>query len=75
MTLPVVLLAMELVRFHGPDGQIIDISPQHVVSIRNPRHVDLVAEDIKCLLHTDDGKAIAIIEDCETAYRRLGAEK
>ena len=54
-----------LIRLHGPNGQVIYINPVQVVSVRPPRVPDHVTPDIHCLLHTADGKFIAVSETCE----------
>ena len=63
--------AVVLVTLTGLDNQRIDINPAEVVSVRAPRVQEHFGEGIKCLLHTADGKFIAVIEDCDTVRRRL----
>jgi hypothetical protein len=54
-----------LIRLHGPDGQEIYVNPQTVVSVRPPRGTDVVGSQLHCLLHTTDGKYIAVVETCD----------
>jgi len=54
-----------LIRLHGPNGQIIYVNPQSVVTVRPPRVPDHVTPEIHCLLHTADGKFVAVSETCE----------
>jgi hypothetical protein len=53
-----------LIRLHGPEGQDIYVNPQAVVSVRAPRRTDTVGPQLHCLLHTTDGKYIAVVETC-----------
>lgn len=61
----VVLLTL-LVVLTGPDGQLISLNPNTVVTTRAPRSTEHFAPGIKCLIHTIDGKFIAVQEDCDT---------
>ena len=62
----VLLGTLVLLKLTGPDHQLIYISPQHIVSVRPPRHTDAFGPGVKCLLHTDDGKYVAVIEPCNS---------
>ena len=55
---------MFLIKLTGPDGQVIYINPSAVVSVRAPRGADTVGPAIHCILHTNDGKFIAVAERC-----------
>jgi len=68
------LLTILLVQLTGPDNQKIEINPREVVSIRAPRVQEYFTQGIKCLIHTSDGKFVAVMEDCETVRIRLGEE-
>jgi len=68
------LIAVLLVEFTGPDNQPIDINPMAVVSLRPPRSGDHFAKGGKCLIHTADGKFIAVIEDCDMVRAKLQEE-
>lgn len=69
---PIILAAL-LVTLTGPDGRHIDVNAKRVVSTREPHHVDKkhIAEKIKCMVHTSDGKFIAVVEDCKTVRRLI----
>ena len=71
------ILALALVTFSGPDGQRIDVNPADVVTVRQPRgsESDHFDPDIKCLISTVDGKFIAVTTDCATVRQRLGMSK
>jgi hypothetical protein len=62
---------LDLVQFTGPDNQKIDVNPVAVISVRAPRGAEHLGHGVKCLIHTADGKFIAVVEDCGTVKRRL----
>ena len=71
------LLALKLVQFYGPDDQLIEINPDEVVSIREPRGSESkhFHQDVGCLIFTSDGKLTAVKEDCRSVQERLEANK
>jgi hypothetical protein len=71
------VLALHLVRLTGLDHQPIDINPEEVVTLREPRGQDRshFSADIKCLIHTADGKIVTVVEDCDTVRLKLQTSK
>jgi hypothetical protein len=67
-------LTLMLIQLTGPDSQPIDVNPALVVSVRPPRSYEHFGKDVRCLLHTTDGKVIVVTEDCDTVRQRLGEE-
>lgn len=67
----IMLVAAHLIELTGPDQQIIAVSPSQVVSVREPRGDQHFGPGIRCLLHTTDGKFIAVIETCQTVRELL----
>jgi hypothetical protein len=67
-------LALALVALTGPGGQVIEINPAEIVSLREPRgdHFD---KDVHCLIHTSDGKFIAVLETCQAVGRKIDDEQ
>jgi hypothetical protein len=67
------LLALYLVALTGPDGQVIVVNPQSVVSIRTVREPTKgqFGKDVQCLIHTSDGKFLSVVESCEVVRERL----
>jgi hypothetical protein len=65
-------LALMLIVLTGPGGQKVEVNPKQIVSIRNPR-ADLTT-GIRCLIHTTDGKYIAVVELCDTVRAKLGGK-
>jgi len=70
MSAAVTLIVLHLVKLTGPDGQLVEVNPQEIVSIRSPREGG-VHPDVKCLLHTSDGKFIAVVETCTRVQELL----
>ena len=60
----IILGTLFLLRVTGPDNQVIFINPNQIVSVRAPRRADVLGPGIHCLVHTTDGKYIAVIEEC-----------
>ena len=55
-----------LIKLDAPDRQTIYINPQQIVSVRAPRsHIDAFGPNVHCLIHTADGKYIAVIQPCD----------
>lgn len=65
------LLAIALVILTGPGGQNIEINPNSVVSIREPRSAEHFAPDVKCLIHMVDGKVITVVDTCDSVSLKL----
>ena len=68
------LLALNLVEFTGPDKQMVEVNPDEIVSIREPRG-EVQAhfhKDVKCLIFMSDGKFIGVIENCHVVVEKLG---
>ena len=70
-----VLMAFKLVVFHGPDGHLIEINPDGVVSLRVPRDNERhFHNEVRCLIFTSDGKFTSVTEDCVEVAMRLRAK-
>jgi hypothetical protein len=65
------LLALHLITLTGPDNQIIEVNPDTVVSVREPRNIDQVHPAVRCLIHTTDGKVITVIDECAYVHKLL----
>ena len=69
---PFLLIAFHLVRFTGPDNQLIEINPDEVVAIREPRDIEQhFHEKVSCLIFTSDGKFVGVTQDCDEVHKRL----
>jgi hypothetical protein len=71
----VILAAVPLILFTGPDGQIIEVNPYTVASIRSIRGEGHIAPVIKCNIFTTDGKNIAVTETCTEVHNKLQQAK
>jgi hypothetical protein len=61
---------------HGPDNQPIDINPDQVVSVRQPRASEgHFQKGIRCLVITADGKFVAVMETCDEIRNKIGQLK
>jgi hypothetical protein len=64
-------MQIHLLWFTGPDQQVIAVNPSDIVSVRAPRKTEHFSKGVRCLIHTLDGKYIAIIEPCNVVFQRL----
>jgi hypothetical protein len=64
-------MPLHLVELFGPDHQAIYVNPVEVVSVRAPRGTEHLSKHVHCLIHTSDGKFIAVVEDCRSVKQRL----
>jgi hypothetical protein len=69
------ILALHLVRLTGTDGQIIEINPEEVVSVRAPGAIaEHLHPNTHCVIYTSDGKFISLRDDCADVQRKLEVE-
>ena len=68
-----VVTALRLVVLHGPDGHVVEINPEEVVTLREPRGQEHghFHSNIKCLVFTADGKYLGVTESCATVEHKL----
>ena len=66
------LLALNLVTFAAPGGQVITINPHDVVSITKPR-VQL-EPSVQCIINLSDGKHVPVIDTCDAVKQMLENE-
>jgi len=71
MTQLALLVALHLIKVTGLDGQIIELNPEQIVSLRVPREEGTLHAGIRCLIHTTDGKFISVLETCESVQKLL----
>jgi len=65
-------VALDLAHFTGPDGQLIEINPAEVVSVRAPGTIQAhVHPETKCLVFTSDGKFVGLKEECADVEQQL----
>jgi hypothetical protein len=69
------IAALPLILFTGPDGQIIEVNPQAIASIRSIRVSEHFASGVKCNIFMTDGKNISVIETCTEVHDKLQQAK
>ena len=67
------MIAFLLIILHASDGQIVQINPDQITSIRTPRehHETLFPPHTHCMVNLTDGKFIAVREDCEAVKKMI----
>jgi len=62
-----VVIAMKLLRLHGPTGNEIDINPHEISSLREPSEGSEghFGPGTQCLIFMTNGKVNAVTEHCE----------
>jgi hypothetical protein len=57
----------------GPGGQRIEINAAQIVTTRTPRDADAAhfGPGVRCLIHTTDGKFVAVLETCDAVQTLL----
>ena len=63
------IATIQLVLVHSPNGDVIEINPDQIVSLRaaapGKEEADrLYHKSVKCLIITADGKSIPAVENC-----------
>ena len=63
----VIAIVFHLVLLHGPAGQTIEINPDQVVTLREPRADEgHFPKGTRCVVNMTDGKLNVVREDCST---------
>jgi hypothetical protein len=69
------LFALHLVRLMGTDGELVEINPEEVVSVREP---GMIAGHLhpftRCVIYTSDGKFISVKNECSEVQSKLETE-
>jgi len=67
-------LVMVFVELHGPTGQVLEINPAEISSLREP--IDLNtrhwAKGTRCIVVMSNGGFIAVSEDCPAVVQKIG---
>jgi hypothetical protein len=79
MAMPVYLLitALRLITLTGPDGQVIELNPGTVATLRTvrDRDADHFARGTRCIVFTTDGKNVNVTETCKQVHELLEQAK
>ena len=67
MLLAEIIATVTFVTLHAPGGQEIDINPNEVTSIREPRAGSELhfGKDIRCVVIMSNGRINAVVEECK----------
>ena len=67
------LLVLRLVMLHGPDEQLIQMNPESVVALRDPRGRpgEHFHASVHCLIFTSDSKYTPVQETCAEVKQKL----
>lgn len=68
------LIALDLIELHGPDGQTAYVNAHEISTLRAPNSTDLgrsFARGVHCIVSTTNGKFIAATEPCTAIRDRL----
>jgi len=71
--LAVLLVQITLIDVTGPGGQLIELNPSAIVTMRPPRRSDGFSPGSHCIITTADGKFTPVQEEC-LAVRKLLSE-
>jgi len=71
ISLVTMLFVLKMISLHGPGGQMIELNPGEVISLREPSSQEHFAKSIKCIVSTSDGKFHTVLEDCNTVKQML----
>lgn len=61
------MVALDLLEVHGPDGQVAFINAHEIATLREPVTFDLrrhFAKGTRCIVLTTDGKFLSVTETC-----------
>jgi hypothetical protein len=71
-----ILALLHLIQLHGPDGQVIDINPSEVSSLREPRKTeDHFPKGTNCVVIMTNSRISLVVEDCEVIRSEIEGMK
>ena len=67
------MILLVLILLHAGDGQVVDVNPDQITSLRSPRekHDKLFPPNTECLIYLTDGKFVAVQEECSTVKKTI----
>jgi hypothetical protein len=71
----VTLIAVQLITLTGPDGQVIELNPLSVATLRTVRGTDHFVSGTRCIVFTTDGKNVNVGETCQKVHELLEQAK
>jgi hypothetical protein len=70
-----VVVVSTLIVLTMPGGHTVDVSPDKIVSLREPSIEGHVDNDVHCIVNTVDGKFLAVIETCTAVLGKFKQEE
>ena len=59
------LVVVAIIILHTPGDHQVGINPDKIVSMREDEGRANISGHVKCLINTNDGKFIGVVESCE----------
>jgi hypothetical protein len=72
-----IILSLHLLVLHGPNGQEIDVNPNEITSLREPRQGsdEHFAKGVRCLVRMTDGNINTVVEECRAIREMIEAKE
>lgn len=65
-----------LLILHGVSGKEITVNSDKIVSMRDGEHTgQYIDDDVGCVINTNDGKFISVVETCAAVRQLIGEQK
>ena len=73
MTIPAVLIAVELIAVRTLDGREVFINPHAITALTEPKDADskLFSDRVQCIVSLLDQHFVTVTETCEAIRQRL----
>lgn len=71
------VLALRLIELMAPDGQIVHINPEHVLTVHKPREDSkrLFSPNVHCVVTMNNGRFISVKNNCSEVRKLLGEDE
>lgn len=69
------VLIAGLIVLTGPGGQTIDVNSHKIVSLRETQDRAHYGKGVNCIVNTEDGKYIAVIETCAVVLGKFNEDR
>lgn len=71
------VLTLKLIELMTPDGQIVHINPERVLSVHKPREDSrrLVSPNVRCVITMENGRFISVKNECGEVRKLLGEDE
>jgi hypothetical protein len=65
------ILVLALIGLTRPDGMMVAVNPDAIVSLTPPRDHGHFAPRVHCIVHTLDRKLLSVQETCQKIHRSI----